>query len=225
MDPYLPFDRSIKGFYPHEILTAGMDTQPRGVRSMLALSWQEHRRYVWFATGLFAVGILVGIGFVFGNVDLLGALGVDNLQDVFPEEFTTWTILLNNTQAFLIMIVGAITFGVVTFIGAFFNGVLIGFVAVPAVAESGIAATLVLLLPHGIFELPALFIAGGIGFRLVHLGVNRLRRTRKQFVTRGEARRIGVLAMAGWGLLVIAAIIEVNITPVIYETLFGASPT
>jgi stage II sporulation protein M len=74
-------------------------------------------------------------------------------------------IFLNNLQSsFLGMILG-IFFGIFSVIVAIANGFLLGFVASASVASEGIFI-LWRLLPHGIFELPAIFISLGLGLKL-----------------------------------------------------------
>lgn len=177
------------------------------------------------ATAIFAIGIAAGLALVVAGVDLFAALGLDDLSDVLPETFTVWTILQNNTRAFVLMILGAVTLGILTILAVFFNGLLIGYVIGPSVTETGIAQTFTLLAPHGILELPALFVAAGVGFRLVHLGINRVLGRRERFLSRPEAIRVGLFVAVGWILLAIAAVLEVHVTPAVYEALFGITPT
>ncbi len=195
-----------------------------GIIDDLGLAWQEHRRYVWGATGVFVLGLLAGIGLVIAGVDVFGLLGLDDLDQMLPERFTVWTILVNNTRAFVTLILGALTLGLVTLLGAFVNGLLVGVVATPAAAQEGVGPILTLLVPHGIVELPALFVAAGVGLRLVHLGGRRVFGDRRQFLTRGELLRVGLLVGVGWLMLAVAAVLEVHLTPALYETLYGTSP-
>lgn len=195
-----------------------------GIVDDLTLAWREHRRYVGVAAGVFILGTLAGIGLVVAGVGVFARLGVNNLEEMLPERFTVWTILVNNTRAFVTLILGALTLGLVTLLGAFVNGLLVGVVATPAVAQEGVGPILTLLAPHGIVELPALFIAAGVGLRLVHLGGTRVFGSRQQFVTRGELGRIGLIVGVGWLMLALAAVLEVHLTPALYEALYGSSP-
>ena len=73
-------------------------------------------------------------------------------------------ILFNNLQSSFLGILFGVAFGIFPIVGAISNGYLIGFVSA-YVAETGGAITLLNLLPHGIFELPAIFIALGLGLK------------------------------------------------------------
>ena len=74
-------------------------------------------------------------------------------------------IFLNNLQSgFFGMILG-ILFGIFSMITSILNGYLLGFVSSRAAYEEGIFV-LWRLLPHGIFELPALLLSTGLGLKL-----------------------------------------------------------
>lgn len=198
-----------------------MDPYPALIRQATA----AYTRYLTAAIGIFGLGILVGVGLVLAGIDLLSLLGVDDLADLFPDELTALGIFLNNLQASLLMVLGGITLGLLTAFALFTNGVLIGFVATPAVAETGLFGTLLLLVPHGIFELPAVFIAAAIGFRVAVLLGNRLRGHRDQLrPTPTEQHQLGVLAGVAIALLVVAAVVEVYVTPALFEAVYGTDP-
>ena len=184
-----------------------------------------YSRELLAAVGIFAFGIIVGVGVVAADVDLLGLLGIDDLAELFPEELSALDIFVNNLQAAGLMIIGGLTLGLLTAYALFANGVLIGFVVTPAVAETELLGTLLLLVPHGVFELPAIFIAAAIGFRIALLLTDRLRGRRERFrPDRPEQRRLGVLAGVAVGLLVVAAVIEVYVTPTLFEAVYGTDP-
>lgn len=74
-------------------------------------------------------------------------------------------IFLNNLQSsFFGMVLGAVL-GIFSVITSVLNGYLLGFVSSRAVYEEGIFI-LLRLFPHGIFELPALFLSTGLGLKL-----------------------------------------------------------
>lgn len=74
-------------------------------------------------------------------------------------------IFFNNLQSSFFGIFFGIVFGIFSMITSVLNGYLLGFVSAKAVYEGGIFV-LWRLLPHGIFELPALFLSAGLGLRL-----------------------------------------------------------
>jgi stage II sporulation protein M len=74
-------------------------------------------------------------------------------------------IFLNNLQSSFFGMILGIALGIFSAINSIFNGYILGFVSSRAVYEEGIFV-LWRLLPHGIFELPALFLSLGLGLKL-----------------------------------------------------------
>lgn len=202
---------------------------PAGSPWDLRLAWAEYRGHVAAATALFAVSLLTGLAMAVSGVDFLELLGIQSFEEILPEdfEFTAWNVFRNNARVYAILVVGAISAGLVTAFVLAFNGVLIGWVAGFAAAQVGAGPILALLAPHGVFELPAFWLGGGVGLRLVHLAVNYLRGARDHFLTRAEWWRTALLVGVGLAMVAVAAVIEVYVTPAIAEAIYGdiASPT
>ncbi len=74
-------------------------------------------------------------------------------------------IFWNNLQASFMGLFFGIFLGIFPVLAAIVNGYLVGFVAAKSVSVEGLFV-LWRLLPHGVFELPAVFIALGLGVRL-----------------------------------------------------------
>ena len=106
-------------------------------------------------------------------------------------------ILMNNAIASLISIIGGIVVGIVPILSSIGNGAVIGYV----LEKVGIASFW-RLLPHGIFELPAVFISFGLGIKLGFSIFNK-KKFRERFYN-----SILVFAFIIVPLLIIAAIIE-----------------
>lgn len=196
-------------------------------RSMLLVQLRiaaaEHRWHVGAATGLFAAGVGGGVALHLAGVDLLEQLGISSPEELLPEdvELTTWFVFQNNARVLLLLVAGALTLGVLTALVLVFNGVLIGWVVAVAAGEAGVGLTLALLLPHGVIELPAFWIAAGVAFRLLARPVNYLRGTYEHVYTRAEAGRAALLVVVAIGMMLVAAAIEVHVTPAIADALFG----
>ena len=197
----------------------------------LSAAWAEHRRYVWFAAGLFGFGALIGALLLAAGIDLTEfflelleeELGIDEDDpDAFDVDATFF--VLNNTPPFLLSILGAITLGLFTALIMLFNGILVGNIAVSIAGLAGVAFIIVGLVPHGIFELSALFVASGVGFRLVHRFGQRLMGHRDAIVTRAYLRRTAILVLFAWLLLVIAAFVEAYLTHALLEAFFAEPP-
>ncbi len=197
-------------------------------RAALRDAWDEHDRFVGFAAGLFAFGVVVGALLLAAGYNLLEIVEELLGEGLFPEGIADLSslelarfLLVNNTRAFLLSIVGALSLGLLTAWAMVFNGIIVGNVGAAVAADVGVDFIVVGLLPHGIFELPALFIAAGVGFRLLYRVGQRVRGTREAALTKPYLYRTALLVLAGWLLLVVAAFVEAFVTPALLEALFA----
>lgn len=208
-------------------LTTRFRTFLRGYPPTTALadSWAEHRRYVAFATGLFAAGIVLGAILASMGYNLLELIAEITGEEVFPDpeetEINARFYIQNNSIPFMLSIFGAISLGVLTAWIMLFNGVIVGNVVAPIAPVAGIDFVLVALLPHGIFELPALFLAAAVGFRIVYRFGERIFGRRDAFVTYPYLYRTALFVILAWLMLAVAAVIEAHITPALIELLFS----
>lgn len=188
-------------------------------------AWDEHRPYVYLAAGLFAIGIAIGAVLAAAGYDLLAMIeavvGEDPLGDLDEGELTAWFFVSNNTVPYVLSIVGVATVGILTVYVVVFNGVVVGNVGWFVAGDEGLDFVVVGLAPHGIFELPALFVAAGVGFRLLHRLGQRVLGRRDSFVTKRYVYRTGLLVLSGWLLLVVAAFVEAYVTGALLEALFA----
>ena len=115
-----------------------------------------------------------------------------------------WFILLNNIQSSFFGMIYGILFGIFPIMASLVNGYLLGFVASEAVQSNGVSV-LWRLFPHGIFELPALFISLGLGIKLGSFvfGKNKLKTLKIYFI-----KSIKTFLLVVVPLLILAAIIE-----------------
>lgn len=92
---------------------------------------------------------------------------------------TWWLIFFNNLKASLIAVVLGLGFGIVPLGVIIINGYLIGFTS-RIVAELEGLSSLWRLLPHGIFELPAVILSVGFGIRLGFFVLKRDKHLKKE---------------------------------------------
>lgn len=194
-------------------------------RAALGDAWSEHRPHVAFATALFVLGLFVGGALAVAGVNLLELfvefVGENPFEDIEEEDLTARFFIVNNSRPFLFSILGAASLGLFTAFIMVFNGVIVGNIGVIVGRSAGVDFFLVGVLPHGIFELPSLFIAAGVGFRLFHRFVQRILGRRDAFVSRRYLYRTAVLVVAAWLMLALAAVIEAHVTPVLLDALFA----
>jgi uncharacterized membrane protein SpoIIM required for sporulation len=82
---------------------------------------------------------------------------------------------------------------------------------------------LFLALPHSIFEIPAIIIAGAAGFKIPYEITRYLAGKKEQILTRQDIKEYLTLALISIILIVIAAWVEANITLRIAESMLNSS--
>jgi stage II sporulation protein M len=128
---------------------------------------RESKDHVMVSLSVFCMFFIVGFGLpIFFREQIFMIIEELILQFAGLGFFETISmIFLNNIQAsFLAVILGAVI-GLFPLFAAISNGYLLGFVARFAVEEGGILV-LWRLIPHGIFELPAIILSIGLGMKL-----------------------------------------------------------
>lgn len=194
-------------------------------------AWAEHRLYTWFSAGLFVFGAAVGAALYAAGIDLT-ELFLEMIMEEFGEDelpgdgeasfdLSATFFIVNNTPPFLAAIAGALTLGFVTLLIMVFNGVLVGNLVAVTGTEVGVGVIIALIVPHGIFELPALFIAAGVGFRFLHRVGERIAGSRSALFTKAYLVRTTALVGFAWLILVLAAFVEAYITFLIADALFA----
>ena len=178
--------------------------------------WREMATFVRRTPGLHAVTILVGVGF--------GALGwlavdpfvgaittsiearlVDHIAPVATLNFfgNNWGVAIATSLSGVALVVPALS-------SIAFNGLALG---ATAALEENLLALIAFVVPHGIFEIPALFISGALG---IHLGLVSWRTFRGR-LSRGEfadSLENAFWILMGVGiLLAVAAVIEGFVSP------------
>jgi len=121
-------------------------------------------------------------------------------------------IFINNSLKTLAVILLGPFLGIAPVIFLVINGAILGAVVPVAISSQGLWPSLMAIIPHGILELPAIFLGTSIGMRL---GMHFLRRLRGFDTT--------TISELGYGLriyfsvilplLLLAAAVEVYVTP------------
>ena len=135
-------------------------------------SWKyvtDSRNFIFSSVILFFLAFLAG--FAIPAPEFVESAILNLIQEILQKtqemgfaELAKFIFLNNAKTSFVAMIFG-IAFSFVPVIFSLFNGYLLGFVA-SATAKSAGFSSLWRIFPHGIFELPAIFISFGLGIRL-----------------------------------------------------------
>lgn len=206
---------------------ADADSSAGTERSESGSAYSDLQFSRWFRWHL-AASLAVFFGTAFAGYAVFGAIPVEGLSAVVPGdspladvEFTFPSIMFNNLRALLLMGLGTITGGLLSLFGLFVNGLLVGAVVGLVIQQTSWAVVLAALLPHGVVELSAFFMAASIGLRVPHRIVRYLFAWDETPMTRAEAVEIGVLSVVMVAMIVVAAWIEVNVTPAVVEWVGG----
>ena len=167
---------------------------------------KESRWHVVFALGIFLLLFLVGFVYpyffreqIFSWIEelVLSLEGKGMLEIV-------WFIFFNNIKASFFAIVLGIGFAILPLITLVVNGYLLGFVIRESAVREGIGV-MWQLVPHGIFELPAILLSIGFGFKI---GTDLFRKDFKKRLKNNFREALRFFVFVIFPLLVIAAIIE-----------------
>jgi uncharacterized membrane protein SpoIIM required for sporulation len=141
----------------------------------------------------------------------------DRLEGASPlGEFVNYTA--NNWAVGVAQSYAGYVFGVATVVSLVFNGSLLGFLAA---TEVNLVELVAFVVPHGVIEIPALLISGGLGLHLAGVAVGYVRGDVSTEDVADETRRayrvlVGLLVLFG-----VAGFVEGFVSPYYYGPLLG----
>ncbi len=167
---------------------------------------REIRWYFFASLAIFVFFFLVGFAYpMFFReeiIDILSNLG-SSIEGKDTASIITF-IFFNNTQASFFAFASGIVIAIFPVLVLIFNGYLLGFVGNAVVAQEGLGE-LLKILPHGIFELPAIFFSTAIGIKI---GVDMFRKDKGKMLKHNYSEGLRFFISVVIPLLIIAAIIE-----------------
>lgn len=190
-------------------------------------------KYVWDLR-LYILAIIV-LFIVFYTLGYLAAVSIPEVgstvlsgfkEEVSPlKELSPLNLMLgifaNNALKCLLVIVLGLAFGIVPAFFIFANGLILGVVIGVTMSRTGLLYVLVGVVPHGVIELPMVFISAAIGLKLGVLAMKALFGKKEGLFDRvKEALMIYVVWI--FPLLFLAAFVETFVTGPILYMLFGA---
>jgi stage II sporulation protein M len=202
-------------------------TQPGGRSTSRRSGFTDYVRFIWpyllFITLVFFGALITGYASAENFPDM-----ADKLMQGFSTRFAPLMsmspifvmlgIFLNNAFVSLLFLVLGLALGILPVLFVAFNGYVVGVISYVVSQERGLLFIFLALLPHGIVELPMVFLSAGIGLRLGHQVfaalIGRPTEIKKEF-------KEGLSFYFRWilPLLLLAAIVETFITPLILSFL------
>lgn len=189
-------------------------TKKKGSNNLLNL-YKESFRFIWdarrffyFILGIFAFSVLLGY-FVLPSEQIYNQI-LDYIQELIEMtqgkslfELISFIFFNNLKSSFFGMLFGII-FGIFPIFSTFVNGYFLGFVSNLTIKENSFLI-LWRLLPHGVFELPAIFISLTLGLKL---GSFLFQKEKLESLRDYFKKSLMAFFLIVLPLLVIAAIIE-----------------
>ncbi len=164
---------------------------------------------------LFTLALVIGILDYNDNIISTNSSFILEYKFKKPDMFL---LIKNNLALISLFLSGAFLFGITTFVNLIYNGFFIGFIVNKALQKrTTLNEILILTLPHGIFEIPAIIIAGAAGFKIPYEIVRYLAGKKEQILTKEDIKEYLTLALISIILIVIAAFIEAYVTPKVAE--------
>jgi uncharacterized membrane protein SpoIIM required for sporulation len=212
----------------HNTIYSGRKASPAAILSFFwitfPLVFRRNLKHFLLAVSLFAAGGLVGAVLTYQNPDfkvkLLGPAMVETIDRhemwthsiVGMKPLASSAIMTNNMSVGFTTFALGITAGIGTLYMMAFNGLLIGVIGM-ACWFSGMSLQLwSFVAPHGVLELPAIFIAGAAGFRMAQGLLFPGVLPRQESLTRAGFEAVQ-LVLGTIPILIIAGVIEAFISP------------
>jgi uncharacterized membrane protein SpoIIM required for sporulation len=212
----------------HNIIYAGEKSSARGIvhfyRQTYPRIFRDNLKLINIAFLIFVVGGLAGMLLAITRPDYLRLFINPQMMETI-ERHKMWTdsvvsvspaassfIMTNNMSVSFMAFAMGITAGAGTVFSMFFNGLQIGAIGVACWLNDMSLSLWSFVAPHGVLELPAIFIAGGAGLRIAQgmLFPGLLSRQDSLAKAGGEAVR---LLMGTVPILIVAGSIEGFISP------------
>ena len=180
--------------------------------------WKEYKRgfkYLSKSWKYILVSVVVFLIFLIIGIFVPAPESVSSQIFIYLEQLLSQTegycfgemflfIFFNNFKSSFFGLFAGVIFGIFSLFTSLINGYLLGFVSNFVSSQEG-AGVLWRLVPHGIFELPAVFISLGLGLKL---GSFFVRKKKIEFIKINLRESLGVFVMIVIPLLIVAAIIE-----------------
>ncbi|WP_274364008.1 stage II sporulation protein M [Paenibacillus thermotolerans] len=211
----------------HNVLYRDSWSSTEGFKRFFATGFvsllKERAAFIAFAAILMAAGFISGFAVVMNDPHQLSAIAPPQFADVDPSRIAedrgdltssidSAAIMTNNIRVAVLCFVSGITLGIGTLYLLVYNGVLIGALAAVFFRAGESYAFWAFILPHGVIELTAIFIAGGAGLYMGYVMMVPGPYTRKyRFFT--SVRESVQLLLGTVPLFVVAGTIEGYVTP------------
>ena len=175
---------------------------------------------------IFAIlSVIFIIGFIIGVIvaDDIASILMPALKELVKNtnSIDAFDIMIHNESTAITVFLGSILFGIYAIIGIFANGLVMGFMAGYTIKSTyDLLIYLILIVPHGIIEIPAFFSCCTAGillflfvFRFIKCLINKNTFKESYDNNKKTIKHAIILLLISLALFAIAALIEGFITP------------
>lgn len=178
----------------------------------------SYQKWVLVAVFLFGAGVVSGLATPAGSVGLLSEelAALEELSRLLApfSALTAVLIFVKNASALVLSFVLSPILCLVPVLSLTMNGWMVGFISMTVAQEQSLGLVLAGLLPHGIFELPALVLGGAAALSFGVTAMLALFKRRGELLLFGLKQNLRYLIIA-LILLLPAAVIETFVTPLL----------
>ena len=178
-------------------------------------------KWLFIAIFLFGMGLVLGLATPGGiaslpTEDIAALKELTDLVTSLPQSSVLAVIFIKNVSVLLISFALSPIFCLVPVMALTFNGWILGLVSTTVIQEKSLGYLLAGLLPHGIFEVPALIIGEAVALSFgTAVMLDLFKKERKNLLLSNLRRKLRYLLVA-LALLLPAAIIETYVTPLFF---------
>lgn len=178
---------------------------------------RSNRNCFLLSAGLYILTFLIGFVAILPIADLsifsLSCFDTASKTPQVNETVNSLFIIKNNLFSTLIMLSGSFMLGFTSFTILSLNGLTFGTTICSALKNGVPYSTLFLLFfPHGIFEVPAIWIAGAAGFKIPYEIVKYFSNKKDYILSKDEIMGFLALSVVSIVLIIVAAFVEANVT-------------
>jgi len=161
---------------------------------------KEMKKELILASTIYLLGFIIGV-----------LIKINETSIKYTETTATATdIFINNIQAWIWLLTGILTLGLITLLSLLMNGVVLGTTIKSATYVLSPLDVILRGATHGVVEILAIICIGAVGFQSLRITVDSIRG--KEIKVKDELRKMIILSLVSIILLFIAAVIEGYIT-------------
>ena len=137
------------------------------IRTEIKEAFVENKKIFTILLVIFILGFIVGVVIADDIAPVLMPALKELVKDANISSINAFSIMIHNETTAITVFLGSIIFGIYAIIGIFANGLVMGFMAGYTIKSTyALIIYIILIVPHGIIEIPAFFCSCTAGILL-----------------------------------------------------------